>query len=140
MIGEIQTDLSTLQFKPKQMSPLNLAFIGDGIFELMVRTRLIEKGSMPVGKLHSLAIKHVCAKSQARALDEIFNILNEEEIEIFKRGRNANSVKPPKNQDPLDYRKATGLEALFGFLYLSEEKERIIELFNIIWNYNVNNT
>ena len=124
------------QQNPKMLSPLTLAFIGDAVLELMVRTRLIEQGSMPVGKLHSEAIKYVSAKAQSKLVEVILPLLSEEEEAIYKRGRNANGAKVPKNTDPADYRRASGLEALFGYLYLAyPDHERVAELFHILWDW-----
>lgn len=117
---------------PKQLSPLNLAFIGDAVFELMVRTRLLQKGNAPVNQLHRQTVKQVCAGAQAEAFALLEELLTEDEQAIFKRGRNANS-QPPKNADPAAYQTATGLEALFGYLYVKEDTGRLEELFSVIW-------
>ncbi|MBR5485942.1 MAG: ribonuclease III [Oscillospiraceae bacterium] len=117
---------------PKLLSPLTLAFIGDGVYELLVRERLVAGGSMPVGKLHSLAVQQVRASCQSKAYFIIENQLTEEELSVMKRGRNASGVHPPKNSDPAEYRRATGLEALFGFLYLKGEISRLNSLFDFI--------
>lgn len=118
----------------KQLSPLGLAYIGDGIFELLVRTRMINLGNMPVQKLHQRTVSVVCAAAQAKAFDLIEPLLGEDEISIFKRGRNANGNHIPKNGNPADYRKATGFEALFGHLYLNHDNARIDELMKIIFD------
>ena len=117
---------------PEQLSPVTLAFLGDAVYELLVRTEIVKKGSMPAGKLHTAAIKFVSAKGQAKAMSLLESLLSEEEHAIFLRGRNANHVKPPKNADPNEYRIATGMEALFGYLFLYEKNERILELFGLI--------
>lgn len=117
---------------PKQLSPLVLAFLGDSVFELLVREKIVAEGNAPVGKLHHKAIHYVCAGAQAEAFHVIEPLLTEEEQAIYKRGRNAKS-QPPKNADPLEYRVATGLEALFGYLYASEQQDRVKELFELIW-------
>lgn len=114
------------------LSPLTLAFLGDGVYELFVREMLVKKGSMPAGKLHAKAVELVKAAAQAKAYDELFDSLSEEEQNIIKRGRNANSTKCPKNANPAEYRKATGIETLFGYLYLKGENERMYELFGKI--------
>ncbi|MEG0570184.1 MAG: ribonuclease III domain-containing protein [Oscillospiraceae bacterium] len=124
------TDLIT---KAKQYSPLGLAYIGDSIYEIMVRQKVIARGNMPVQKLHTKTIEYVCAKAQSQAIEIILPILNEDEIAIYKRGRNANANHTPKNGNPQEYRRATGLEALFGYLYLSEQTTRISELFELIY-------
>ena len=109
-----------------------MAFLGDAVYELLVRTEIVKKGSMPAGKLHTAAIQFVSAKGQAKAMALLESLLSEEEHAIFLRGRNANHVKPPKNADPNEYRIATGMEALFGYLFLYEKNERILELFRLI--------
>lgn len=109
-----------------------MAFLGDSVFELLVRERLVSAGSMPVGKLHMLAVKQVKASAQAKAFEGLSNILSEDEKSILLRGRNANSATPPKSCDIAEYRKATGIEALFGYLYLKGETERINYLYDYI--------
>lgn len=112
-------------------SPLTLAYLGDCVYELLVRELLVKKGNKPNGKLHAEATKFVSAKGQSDAFLKIEHLLSEDEIAVFKRGRNAHSV-PNKNNDADEYRRATGLETLFGFLRLCGEDERISELFNEI--------
>ncbi|MCL2069307.1 MAG: ribonuclease III [Oscillospiraceae bacterium] len=117
----------------KQYSPIALAFLGDGVFELMVRERLLESGTMKANTLHSLAVERVNAGAQARAYHALEEALTPQEADILKRGRNANTAKTPKNMSVTDYRKATGIEALFGWLYLRGEHARIRVLFDIVW-------
>ena len=118
--------------EPKQLSPLNLAFIGDGIYELAVREQLVADANRPVNDLHRASVQYVSAKAQTQAYDKIKDLLTEEEEAIFKRGRNAKVGHNPKSASQGEYHIATGLEALFGFLYLSEQDERIKELMKII--------
>lgn len=118
--------------KPGLLSPLNLAFVGDGVYELLVREHLASLGNAHVGRLHALAVGLVCANAQSAAYELIAPALTEEEAAVFKRGRNANSTHAPKHTDPVVYRRATGLEALFGYLYLSGRVERVYELFGMI--------
>ncbi len=92
-------------------------------------------GSMPVGKLHHAAVQYVCASAQAKAIDILMPNLSEEEERIFRRGRNAHGNHVPRNSNPRDYRAATGLETLFGYLYIQGENARIQELFLILWNH-----
>lgn len=124
-------DLKLTTADPRGLSPVTLAFIGDGVFELLVRERLLERGSMPAQKLHRLAVKKVCASSQAKCYEELERALNEEETSILKRGRNANTSRVPKSCTPEEYRKATAIESLFGYLYLKGDMERIAELFKL---------
>lgn len=118
---------------PKLLSPLTLAYIGDAVFELMVRERIVRAGNAPVNQLHHLAVRRVCAAAQHEAAMMLLPTLSDEEAAIYRRGRNAHS-HPPKNADPAAYRSATGLEALFGYLYLKGEQERISALFAQIWD------
>ena len=114
---------------PKQLSPLTLAFLGDGVYELAIRRYLVEAGgSMPPKKLHNLCVQHVRASAQCRAVRYIYDRLTEEERQIYKRGRNASGVTVPKNASPAEYRAATGLEALVGYLDLKGETARLNEL------------
>lgn len=121
----------------KQLSPLGLAYIGDSIYEIKVRTRIIERGNMPVNALHKTTVSYVCAAAQSKAFEIIEPLLTEEEIAVYKRGRNANGNHVPKSSNPVEYRRATGVEALFGYLYLNNNTERINELFEVIYE-NIN--
>ncbi|MDO5349310.1 MAG: ribonuclease III domain-containing protein [Lachnospiraceae bacterium] len=109
-------------------SPLVLAYIGDAVYEVMVRTKVINGGSIQVNKLHKHSSRLVCAKAQADMVKLLVEELSEEERAVFKRGRNAKSVTTAKNASVADYRWATGFEALVGWLFLSEQFERLIEL------------
>lgn len=111
-----------------QYSPLVLAYIGDAVYELYIRTFLVSKGNMPVHKLHKQATRYVKAKAQSDIIHGIEDQLTEEELIIFKRGRNAKSGTVPKNADITDYRHATGFEALLGYLYLNGKMERLMKL------------
>ena len=122
------TDMNDRQIEPKMLSALDLAFVGDGVYGLMVRAHLARGGSRPVGELHRMAVDYVSAAAQAAAYDRICPELTEQEQAIFRRGRNG-GAHPPKNANPGDYAKATGLEARFGALYLAGQTERINELF-----------
>ncbi len=117
-----------------QYSPLTLAFLGDGVYELLVREKLVLNANMPVGKLHRLAVDKVRAAYQAKAYETILPILNEDEESILKRGRNATGNTVPKSSNPIEYHKATAVECLFGYLHLVGNKSRIDELFEVIWN------
>lgn len=114
------------------LSPLNLAFIGDTVFDLLVRSELVCEANRPVNALHKLASSRVCAKAQAQAMGIIMPMLTEDELAVFKRGRNAHTGGIPKNQSSADYHYATGLECLFGWLYLKGRAERINELYSAI--------
>ena len=112
-------------------SPITLAFLGDAVYELLVRERLAVENA-PASKLHFKAVRQVCCQAQAAGFDAPMDILTEEEASVLRRGRNANSTRVPKNAKPQDYRKATGVEALFGYLYLKKDLNRIRELFDWI--------
>lgn len=116
---------------PREYSSLALAHIGDAVFEVMVRLIVLTDGNAPVNKLHKKARGIVNAKAQAELYYRIRDALTEEEAGVFRRGRNAKSFTVPKNADLMDYRHATGLEALFGYLYLQGKKERAVELFKL---------
>lgn len=112
-------------------SPLTLAYIGDCVFDLIIRTVVVERGNEPANKLHHKTVTYVKAKTQAMLIDAMLSDLTEEELAVYKRGRNAKSYTTAKNASVGDYRKATGLEALIGYLYLRGRAERILELLQI---------
>lgn len=115
-----------------QYSPLSLAFLGDSVYDTLVRESLLIQANMPVSKLHELKIKMACAEYQSKAFDLIIEKLGDSELAILKRGRNATGNTIPKHSNTADYRKATALECLFGYLYITGENERIRELFEYI--------
>jgi len=117
---------------PQEMNPVSLAFYGDAVYEVAVRERLVREGIGKPDKLHRETVRQVCASYQAAAARRIEPLLTETESDVFRRGRNASGVKAPKNADVLEYRLATGLEALIGFLALRGETERIKELLAVI--------
>ncbi len=119
------------KIKANEYSPLNLAYIGDAVFEVFVRTMVIENGNMPVSKLHKISKEFVNAKAQAEMFEKIKDRVTPEELAVLKRGRNAKSFTSAKNASITDYRHATGLEALFGYLYIKGENERLAEIFNM---------
>lgn len=112
------------------MSPLTWAYIGDCVYELFIRTHLVETTNLKPHKLHIEAIKHVKAKAQADKLEGLKEILTEEEQEIVRRTRNTQNHHLPKNANPADYMYATAFEGLIGYLYLSGQKERLDEILN----------
>lgn len=117
---------------PKELPSLTLAFVGDSVYDLLVREYLLTTGKRQVGALNKDKVSMVCCSAQTKALDKIKESLSEEEEAVFKRGRNVQVNSVPKNGSLKDYHTATGLEALFGYLYLSKKVERIRELFEII--------
>lgn len=116
----------------KLLNPSVLAFVGDAVYGLYVREKLSDT-SRKSGDLHSLSVKIVNASAQAKAYEKIENLLTQEEISVFKRGRNLHTSNNPKNSTHSEYHTATGLESLFGYLHLSGQEKRARELFEIIW-------
>ena len=114
------------------LSPLNLAFVGDTVFDLFVRERLVCEANRPVHKLHNKAASMVKASAQAKAVERIKDRLTEQEQGVIRRGRNAHVNHKAKNMSEADYHLATGLEALFGYLYLKGETDRLNEIFSMI--------
>jgi ribonuclease III family protein len=116
------------------MNVLTLAYIGDAIYEIYVRQYLVKKGIIKVNDLQKQAVKFVSAKGQSKYLEDMINnnFLSEEEISLVKRARNHKGSSHPKNTDIVTYKHATGLEALIGYLYLEEKKERIDAIMHFI--------
>lgn len=112
-------------------SPLTLAYIGDGIYDLVIRSIIVGKGNTKVANLHRETSRLVKAQAQAEMMEVLQPHLTEEEADIYRRGRNAKSPTMAKNATMSDYRKATGFEALMGYLYLQDEFERLVELVKI---------
>jgi ribonuclease-3 family protein len=114
---------------PKSLSPGALAFLGDAVYGLLVRGALVCGANRPAGKLHALSTQKVNAGAQAAAFQKIEPLLTEDERDVFRRGRNAKTGGTPKNASVETYHTATGLETLFGWLYLKNETKRLLELF-----------
>ena len=127
-IGIIRQVLDVKQVDVMSYSPLTLAYIGDDAYDLVIRTYLLGKGNMPVNKLNRMADGLVRAKAQSDMMDVIEPMLDEEEHAVYKRGRNAKSYTKAKNATVADYRRATGFEALMGYLYLQGRYVRMVEL------------
>ena len=119
---------------PAQISPLNLAFVGDAVYSLLTRQYIVTDATRPTGELNKRSSAHVCATKQSKDYYKLLEHLTDKELAIIKRGRNASPSQKAKNASVVDYRNATGLEALFGYLYLKGENKRILELFDICWN------
>lgn len=109
-------------------SPLTLAYIGDGVFDLIIRSVVVGKGNTRANRLHQRTSRIVMARTQAQIIEFLEPQLTAEEADIYRRGRNAKSPTMAKNATMADYRKATGLEALVGYLYLTDRFERLLEL------------
>lgn len=136
-MGECNTYIQLESRELNQYSPLALAFFGDAVYEQLVRLKLLLEANRPVGQLHKLKTQKVCASYQAKAVNEILPVLTDEERAVLKRGRNATGTTVPKHSSASDYRHATGLEALFGYLYLKGETQRIDEVFKMIWDMQI---
>ena len=109
-------------------SPLALAYIGDGIFDMVIRTLVVAKGNTSANQLHRATSHIVKAHSQALMAQALADVLTEEEADVYRRGRNAKSHTMAKNASVTDYRSATGFEALMGYLYLTKQEERMMKL------------
>ena len=116
------------------VNPLVLAYIGDAIFELEVRKRIVSTGVNKVNDLQKICTKYVSAKGQSSFIERMIecNILSEDEIDVYKRARNSHVKSHPANTDIVTYKRATGFEALFGYLYLNNKYDRIVELVEFI--------
>ena len=130
----LMNDFFSPQLKTEDLgriSVLGLAHIGDGVYELLVRTMLCSTGHQAIGDLHKSTVRYVNATAQARSMERLLPLLTEEELAAYKRGRNAKVHGVPPRASTADYHSATGLEALFGWLYLLGRKELIAELFAV---------
>lgn len=129
----METFLDRQTADPKLLSPLTLAYVGDGVYELFVREYIVSKGNCPVKKLHSRAVEFVRCEFQAKVLAEVLQpLFTGEEQEICLRGRNAHVSHVPKNSSVADYHSATAFECVFGYLYLSGQLERLRMFFSKI--------
>lgn len=122
------------EINPKNYGPLVLAYIGDTVYDLFVRTRIIARGNRHVTDMHKEAVGYVKAHAQALSAHALEKELTEEEMRIYKWGRNAKSNTSPKNADIIDYRTATGFETLIGYLYLKEETDRLTKLLELAFD------
>lgn len=128
LVRQLKKEFGCKEVDIRTYSPLTLAYIGDSIYDVMIRTVAVERGNQSPRRLHKTAIWFVNAKTQARMIEILQDILTEEEQDIYRRGRNAKTGSTAKNASVADYRKATGMEALLGYLYLQDRMERAIEL------------
>lgn len=117
----------------REMNPLSLAFMGDGVLELLVRQHLVERSRLLPGKLHAEAVRYVSARSQFLEMKLLEPMLTEEEHAVFRRGKNANKATVAKHASVEEYRTSTGFECLLGWLYLKGRNERIMELMDALW-------
>ncbi len=130
LIRIVSDEIASDEKNKMMYSPAQLAYAGDAVYELLVRSHIIQNHDINVNKMHKLSVKFVRANAQAYLISRLENELTEEEKRIVKRGRNAKVTSTPKNAELMNYRYATGFEALFGYLYLSNEFDRLMQLFN----------
>lgn len=128
ILEAIKREFTCKEVDIRTYSPLTLAYIGDAIYDLVIRTIVVERGNTSPNKLHNKTVKYVSAVVQAKLVDGLWEELTQEEQEICRRGRNAKSYTTAKNASVIEYRKATGLEALCGYLYLQGRQERLLSL------------
>jgi len=128
LLGQIKKEFQCKEVDVRAYSPLTLAYIGDAVYEMVIRTVIVERANKAANELHKKAVKFVQAGTQAAMIMALQDILTEDELAVFKRGRNAKSNTSAKNASITDYRKATGFEALIGFLYLMDQMDRILFL------------
>ncbi|MBQ1171058.1 MAG: ribonuclease III [Lachnospiraceae bacterium] len=128
LLDKIKKTFDSDDVDVRTYSPLTLAFMGDCVFEIVIRSIVVGRGNRQAGSLHKTKTAVVNAKIQAKMIEALMEELTEEERAVYKRGRNAKPHTVAKNASVNDYRKATGLEALFGYLYLNGQEDRILEL------------
>lgn len=128
LLGQIKENFCCEPVDVRTYSPLTLAFIGDCVFDLVIRTVVVERGNRAANGLHKTKSAIVKAQTQAQMIEALLPELTSEEESVYRRGRNAKSYTSAKNASIGDYRKATGLEALIGYLYLTDRTERVLEL------------
>lgn len=128
LLKQLKKEFECGEVDIRTYSPLTLAYIGDGIYDLIIRTIVVERGNRAAANLHKKSIKFVNAATQAAMVEAIKEELSEEEQSVYRRGRNAKSYTTAKNASIGDYRKATGFEALLGYLYLQDRMDRVIAL------------
>jgi len=128
LLLKIKKEFSCKNIDIRTYSPLTLAFLGDCVYDLIIRTIIVERGNRTPNSLHKLKSGVVKAGTQAAFMDAMMDELTEEEQDVYRRGRNAKSGTVAKNASVIDYRKATGMEALLGYLYLCDREDRILAL------------
>lgn len=130
----IRRDFGLVEVDLRTLSPLTLAFVGDCVYDLILRTVIVERHNASPNQLHREKSRLAKAPSQAEMAEALQEELTQEELAVYRRGRNAKSHTTAKNASVLDYRKATGLEALYGWLYLSGQEERLLQLIRLSLN------
>lgn len=128
LVSDIRDTFQLKEQPLAQYSPLALAYIGDGVYDLIIRTMVVERGNARANQLHKTVSNLVKAATQAQMIHKMEAMLTEQELAVYHRGRNAKSYTKAKNASVIDYRCATGFEALIGYLYLAHQMDRILEL------------
>lgn len=128
MLSQIHREFGSEGVEIRTYSPLTLAYIGDAVFEIIIRTLIVEKGQRAANTLHKHTTKIVCAQTQAKMIEAVYESLTEEEQDIYRRGKNTKIHSSAKNASLSDYRKATGFEALCGYLFLKDDTERVASI------------
>lgn len=128
ILDAIKSEFECKETDIRTYSPLTLAYIGDAIYDLVIRTVVVERGNKSANNLHKKTVTYVNARVQAKMIDALESELTEDETAVYHRGRNAKSYTAAKNASIIEYRKATGLEALCGYLYLSGQQDRMLYL------------
>lgn len=131
LIGYFKEHMNLPHRDIRSYSPLALAYIGDAVYDLLIRTEIVAKGNWQVNKYHRQVSEIVKAQAQSQLIQSLMEELTEEERDVYHRGRNANSYTKAKNASMGDYHRATGFEALIGYLYLTEQYARIAELIRL---------
>lgn len=128
LLNEIKKKFDIKEVDIRTYSPLSLAYIGDAVYDLIIRSMLVTKGNIPNGVLHKEATGYVSAVAQSKIVDSVMDMLTEEELAVYKRGKNSKPSSSAKNATQKQYLKATGFEALIGYLYLNGKEDRILEI------------
>lgn len=128
LLDQIKETFQCKDADVRALSPLTLAYIGDAIYDLIIRTVVVERANRSANDLHKKTVKYVKAEAQSKMIQELLPELTEDEEAVYKRGRNAKSYTTAKNASMSDYRKATGFEAMMGFLYLTNQIDRMLYL------------
>ena len=131
LLRQIKESFGLKEVDIRKYSPLTLAYIGDAVYDVIFRTAVVSQGNAPVNKLHHKTIQYVKAPAQAALIESIMDELTPEEEAVYKRGRNAKPYTMAKNATMGEYKKATGLEALIGYFYLTDRMERALQLIQI---------
>ncbi len=128
MLGDILAAFPGKCQDIRSYSPLTLAYIGDAIYDLIIRTVVVERANRPANALHHITVKYVSAGAQAKIVEALMDKLTEEEFSVYRRGKNSKPHTTAKNASVGEYMKATGFEAVLGYLYLTDNMDRVLEL------------